>query len=49
MHVYKRAGGDYGAANKGANRYILPENIDLVEYAKTFEGLFVSGLIKRSK
>ena len=41
--------GDYGAANKGANRYILPENIDLVEYAKTFEGIFVSGLIKRSK
>jgi exonuclease V gamma subunit len=41
--------GDYGAANKGANRYILPENIDLVEYAKTFEGLFESGLIKRSK
>jgi hypothetical protein len=41
--------GDYGAANKGANRYILPENIDLVEYAKTFEDLFVSGLIKRSK
>jgi len=41
--------GDYGAANKGANRYILPENIDLVKYAKTFEGIFVSGLIKRSK
>ncbi len=40
--------GDYGAAQKGANRYILPENIDLVKYAESFEGLFESGLIKKS-
>lgn len=40
--------GDYGAAKKGANRYILPENIDLVKYAESYEGLFESGLIKKS-
>jgi exonuclease V gamma subunit len=41
--------GDHGAACEGANRYILPENIDLVEYAKNFEVVFESGLIKRSE
>lgn len=41
--------GDYGAACKGANRYILPENIDLVSYAEYYERVFESGLITRTK
>lgn len=40
--------GDYGAASKGANRYILPENIDFVKYAEAFERVFEPGLIIRT-
>ena len=40
--------GDYGAASKGANRYILPENIDFVKYAQTYECVFEPGLIIRT-
>jgi hypothetical protein len=41
--------GDYGAAGNGANRYILPENIDLVRYAENYERVFAPGLITRTK
>lgn len=41
--------GEYGAAGKGSSRYILPENIDLVAFAKVAEDIFESGLLTRDK
>lgn len=41
--------GERGAAEKGANRFILPENVDLVAFANHAEAIFEPGLISRSK
>jgi exonuclease V gamma subunit len=41
--------GERGAASKGANRYILPESIDLVKFAEGFGEVFEPGLIQRTK